>query len=128
MNQSSQKSRTASHSTDPADLYRIQIRQQDKYAMFTIDADGFFTSWNAGVEALLGFPEGEWIGQHACMIFSPEENALEVCESEMRKAREAGSVVDIRWHRCKNGTLLFANGVMHSLHDDQGRLIGYSKV
>jgi PAS domain S-box-containing protein len=112
----------------PADLYRLQVRELRHYAMFTIDVEGLLTSWNAGVEELLGFSEREWIGRHAGIIFSPEENAVEVCEAEMRKAREAGSVTDIRWHRRKDGTLLFANGIMNALQDNNGLLIGYSKI
>jgi len=46
----------------------------------------------------------------------------------MRLARETGSAADIRWHRQKNGTEFFANGLMNTLLDDQGVLIGYAKI
>src|SRR5688500_1927645 len=111
-----------------ADLYRMQVRELRNYAMFMLDPDGIITSWNAGVEELLGYSEKEWIGQHACVIFTPAEKAVEVCESEMQLARERGSATDIRWHRHKNGTDFFANGFMNALHDEQGRLIGYTKI
>jgi len=111
-----------------ADLYRMQVRELRNYAMFMLDPDGIITSWNAGVEQLLGYSEVEWIGQHACMIFTPSEKAVEVCESEMQLARERGCATDIRWHRHKNGTDFFANGFMNALYDEQGRLIGYTKI
>jgi len=57
---------------EAADLYRMQVRELGGYAMFTIDLQGIITSWNAGVEALLGYPEEEWIGKHASIIFTPE--------------------------------------------------------
>ncbi|HEV8145926.1 MAG TPA: PAS domain S-box protein, partial [Bryobacteraceae bacterium] len=110
------------------DLYRIQVYGLRDYAMFIIDPEGILKSWNAGVEQLLGYSEQEWIGQHASIIFTPADKAAEVCESEMRLAREKGSATDIRWHRRKDGTELFANGVMNCLHDEQGVLIGYAKV
>jgi PAS domain S-box-containing protein len=113
---------------EPADLYRMQIRELREYAMFTIDPQGTITSWNGGVETLLGYPEEEWIGKHASIIFTPEDRAVEVCESEMRLAQETGSATDIRWHRQKDGTQFFANGVMNALRDDQGVLIGYAKI
>ena len=81
------------------DLYRMQVRELRDYAMFTLDGEGIITSWNAGVERLLGYSEEEWIGQHACIIFTPAEKAVEVCESEMQLAREHGSATDIRWPR-----------------------------
>ena len=112
----------------PADLYRMQVRELRGYAMFTIDPQGIVTSWNSGVENLLGYPEEEWIGKHASIIFTPEERAVDVCESEMRLAQETGSATDIRWHRHKNGTEFFANGFMNALRDDHGVLIGYAKI
>src|SRR3954451_1794474 len=113
---------------EAADLYRMQVRELRNYAMFMLDPDGFITSWNAGVEHLLGYSEEEWIGRHACMIFTPAEKAAEVCESEMQLARERGCSTDIRWHRHRNGTDFFANGFMNALYDEQERLIGYAKI
>jgi PAS domain S-box-containing protein len=111
-----------------ADLYRMQVREMRNYAMFMLDPQGIITSWNAGVEQLLGYSEKEWIGQHACVIFTPEEKAVEVCESEMQLAQERGCATDIRWHRHKDGTEFFANGFMNALRDEQGVLIGYAKI
>lgn len=112
----------------PADLYRLQVREMRHYAMFTMDSRGFITSWNAGVEQLLGYAEQEWIGQHASLIFTPEERAVEVCQSELFRAQESGFATDIRWHRHKDGTEFFANGVMNALRDEHGVLIGYAKI
>jgi PAS domain S-box-containing protein len=111
-----------------ADLYRLQVRELRGYAMFVIDPQGILTSWNAGVEHLIGYSEEEWIGEHASIIFTPEERAVDVCESEMRLAQETGIATDIRWHRHKNGTEFFANGFMNALRDEQGVLIGYVKI
>ena len=113
---------------DVADLYRMQVRELRGYAMFMIDPHGIITSWNAGVEQLLGYSEEEWLGQHASKIFTPEERAIEMCESEMRKAQETGSATDIRWHRHKNGTEFFANGFMNAIRDAEGTLIGFAKI
>ena len=104
------------------------VRELREYAMFTIDPAGILTSWNAGVEHLLGYSEDEWVGQHACIIFTPEETRLEVCEAEMQKAQENGSATDIRWHRRKDGTRFFANGFMNAQYDDQRRLTGFLKI
>jgi PAS domain S-box-containing protein len=111
-----------------SDLYRLQVRELRNYAMFLIDANGVLTSWNAGVENLFGYSEEEWLGRSAGMIFTPTERAMEICEAEMRKAAEDGSVTDIRWHRRKDGSEFFANGFMNVLRDSQGVLIGYAKI
>ncbi len=113
---------------EAADLYRMQVRELRGYAMFMLNPRGILTSWNAGVEHLLGYTEQEWIGEHASKIFTPAEKAAEVCESEMRKAQETGFATDIRWHRRKDGTEFFANGFMNALRDQAGVLIGYAKI
>ena len=116
------------NSFDSLDLYRIQVRELRGYAMFTLDRQGNILTWNAGVECLLGYAEQEWVGQHASIIFVPEETCREVCEAEMRKAEEGGFATDIRWQRRKDGSQLFANGFMNAVRDDAGTLIGFTKI
>ena len=116
------------HSFDASDLYRIQVRDLRGYAMFTLDAQGIILTWNSGVESLLGYAEQEWVGQHACMLFVPEDACREVCEAEMRTSEENGFAADIRWHRRKDGSQLFANGFMNAVRDDAGTLIGFTKI
>jgi PAS domain S-box-containing protein len=111
-----------------ADLYRMQVREMSDYAMFTIDVEGIITSWNAGVQKLLGYTEDEWTGQSASIIFTPADKAVEMCESEMRKASETGNATDIRWHRRKDGSEFFANGVMNPIRNEEGMLIGFAKI
>ncbi len=111
-----------------AELYRMQVRELRDFAVFMADTKGIVKTWNAGVEHLLGYSENEWIGLHASIIFTPAEKAQDVCESEMQKAAEQGSVTDIRWHRRKNQTEFFANGVMNAIRDDRGELVGFAKI
>jgi PAS domain S-box-containing protein len=110
------------------DLYQIQVKHLKEYAMFLIDADGIIATWNAGVEQLLGYSESAWIGRHASIIFTPPDKAAEVCAREMEAAAEQGCVSDIRWHRRQDGSQFFANGVLNSLRDESGKLIGFTKI
>ncbi len=96
--------------------------------MFLIDPAGILVTWNAGVQQILGYSEEEWRGQHASVIFTPADQAREVADSEMKLAAEAGFSADIRWHRRKDGSELFAHGVMRAIRDSDGKLMGYSKI
>ena len=96
--------------------------------MFVLDPEGTILSWNSGVEQLLGFSQDEWIGQNATIIFTPTDQAEDLCHSEMRVARECGHSSDIRWHRRKDGSELFAHGYMTALRNKDGALLGYSKI
>jgi len=113
---------------DDQQLYRRQIRQLKDYAIFFIDLDGRIRTWNAGVEHLLGYTEEEWIGSDTSIIFIPADKAVALRESEMELARQTGCASDIRWHRRKDGSELFANGVMSAVYDAAGTLLGFTKV
>jgi len=115
-------------SPNPAELYHIQVRELREYAMFMFSPQGILTTWNAGVEHLLGYSEQEWLGQHASMIFTPKDLAMEVCAAEMRKAEESGTATDIRWHLHKDGTEFFGNGFLKAIRDENGELVGFTKI
>jgi PAS domain S-box-containing protein len=110
------------------DLYEFQVREATQYAMFLINPEGFLVTWNAGVQSILGFSEEEWLGEHAACIFTPADQAHQVCISEMKLAAESGCSTDIRWHRRKDGSELFAHGTMRSIRASDGALLGFSKI
>jgi PAS domain S-box-containing protein len=95
--------------------------------MFLTDPYGRILTWNRGVRKLLGYSEQEWIGRDACMMFVPEESAKELSDAELRVAAERGAAADIRWHRRKDGTQLFAHGSVHPVWDS-GKLLGFVKI
>ena len=110
------------------ELYRFQVREAAQYAMFAIGPDGILQTWNAGVKAILGYDEDDWLGKPASIIFTPQELAHEVFQSEMNVAAERGFSSDVRWHSRKDGSELFAHGFMTALRDEAGVLVGYSKI
>jgi PAS domain S-box-containing protein len=111
-----------------SDLQKCQIREESQYAIFLLGLNGILLTWNEGVRQILGYSEKEWIGQHASIIFTPADQAHDVCASELKLAEEAGCASDIRWHRRRDGSELFAHGVMRALRAPSGILLGYSKI
>jgi PAS domain S-box-containing protein len=98
------------------------------HAIFTLDADGRVTSWNATAELVLGCSEAAALGQHIAFIFTPEDREQGLPEAELRVAREQGRAESERWHLRKGGERFSALGIVTALHDTEGRLIGFSKV
>jgi PAS domain-containing protein len=47
---------------DYRQLYRLLVEDLKDFAIFAIDPDGRATSWNSGVERILGYSEAEFIG------------------------------------------------------------------
>jgi PAS domain S-box-containing protein len=111
-----------------ARLYRLQIRDLEDVAMFVMDTQGTLQTWNQAVQNTLGYSEEEWIGRDADLIFTEEDRASGVPQSEMRNAAERGRTSDIRWHVRKDGSRVYMVGILKALRDEVGRLLGYAKV
>jgi PAS domain S-box-containing protein len=106
---------------------RLTVESVTDYAIFTLDIDGRINSWNVGAERMFGYTGEEALGQHAEIIFTPEDRAAGVPTAEMRQAREAGRASDERWHVRRDGTRFFVSGVSAPLREG-GKLTGYVKI
>ena len=109
-------------------LLAAQLTQLSEYALFFIDLEGIIQTWSVGVRELFGYAEHEWVGQHASIIFTPADQAISLCDAELGIAREKGKASDIRWHRKKDGTELFANGILEVVRDTRGDAVGFTKI
>jgi len=108
--------------------YRQLIEQVEDYAIFTLDLAGRVATWNRGAQRVLGYFEGEALGQPNSFIFTPEDRAQGVPERELETARREGKAMDERWHLRKDGSRFWASGVMTALYDEEGKLDGFAKI
>jgi PAS domain S-box-containing protein len=107
---------------------RMIVESVTEYAIFTMNLDGAVQSWNLGAKKVLGYEEGEIVGRHASIIFTPEDRAKGAPASEMRVALEKGRAEDRRWHVRRNGERFWADGMLMTLHDEAGEIHGFVKV
>jgi PAS domain S-box-containing protein len=122
--------------TPPTDLlndlrqhFEAVVAQVRDYAIFTIDLEGRPTSWNRGVELVLGFAEREFIGARInALIFTAEAQAENIPERELEEAARSGQANDDRWMRRKDGTPFFSAGTTTAIRDERGTLVGFIKV
>ena len=70
--------------------YRGIIESVREYAIFRLSCGNVVTSWNLGVERVLGYSQDEWLGQSGTIIFTAEDRAAGECEKEQRRAIEDG--------------------------------------
>ena len=113
---------------DESQLYHLLISELTDFAVFLMDPNGCVVSWNPGVEHLLGYTEGEWLGRPVEIIFTSEDRASGKPEEELLIAMRDGRAPDVRWHQKKDGSRLFVEGTMVALRDEGGKLLGFSKV
>jgi PAS domain S-box-containing protein len=109
--------------------FRTLVSQVKDYAIFGTDTAGRATSWNEGVERVLGFGEKEFIGLDvAHAIFIPEDLRAGIHMLEIETATAMGTANNDRWLRRKDGTRFYASGMTTALKDESGRVIGFTKV
>ena len=106
---------------------RQLVESVEDYAIFITNVEGNIETWNIGAERMFGYTAKEAIGQNERLIFTPEDQANNVPEEEMKKARENGCANDERWHIRKDGSRFFASGVQTALYEF-GKLTGYAKI
>jgi len=98
------------------------------YAIYTLDATGLVTSWNPGAERAKGYSRDEILGQHFSRFFTEEERAAGRPAHALAVARTTGRFEDEGWRVRKDGTRFWANVVIDSMRDNNGRVIGFAKV
>lgn len=108
--------------------YRLLVESTSDFAIFMLDVEGRFKTWNSGVLKILGYGEAEIIGRSSSIIFVPEDRAKDEDARELETARLQGRAADERWHLRKDGTRFWGSGVVTPLYDAGGLLRGYSKV
>jgi len=113
---------------DTQGIYRHIVESATDYAVITTCPDGIITTWSAGASNLLGYAADEVIGQSLSLIFTFDDQLRGAFLSEMRTAMSKGRAEDNRWHVRKDGTRLWASGLITPLKNDAGEPIGFVKI
>jgi PAS domain S-box-containing protein len=119
---------TKETSQDSQDIFRLIVENVRDFAVFATDLDGRVVSWNRGVGSLLGYPEDEWVGRDASIIFTPEDCERGEHLREMETALREGQAEDNRWHLRRDGSRFWAAGMLMLLRDGEGAPRGFAKI
>lgn len=103
----------------------LAVSQVRDYAIFMADAHGRTASWNEGVQQVIGWPEQEWVGQPAHVLFPPDER--EDAYRELETAKREGRANNDRWLVRNDGRRFYAHGATTAIFRD-GRHVGFLKV
>lgn len=109
-------------------LNQAAIEGMQDTAILWENSEGIVIDSNSQVRRLLGYQEREIIGLHASEFFGPEDREAGIPELEMRLAREEGKAIDERWHLRKDGSRIWAVGLVTPLWKSPGELEGYIKI
>src|SRR5437773_11220162 len=85
-------------------------------------------SWNAGAERLKGYRAEEIVGQRFARFYPPEDVQAGKPDRALQQAVAEGQWEDEGWRVRKDGSRFWANVVITTLHDPEGRPLGFAKV
>ncbi|WP_160143435.1 sensor histidine kinase [Chryseolinea soli] len=108
--------------------YHKMIAEVEDYAIILLDVDGIIQNWNRGAEKIKQYKEAEIVGKHFSTFYLPEDIENNLPETLLGLARENGRAAQEGWRKRKDGTRFWGSITITALHDDDGVVIGYSKV
>ncbi len=123
-------------SYDASSLYKQTEKLQEQLAAIVIGSDdaiiskdlnGIITSWNRGAELLYGYSEREIIGKPVSILIPPgwPNDVISILERIKRGER----VEHYETKRmAKNGSIRDVSLTVSPIHDDEGHVIGASKI
>jgi PAS domain S-box-containing protein len=108
--------------------FRLLVNGVREYAICMLDPSGIVTSWNSGAERIKGYRAEEIIGQHFSKFYAEADRAAGLPERLLRGAEASGRFETEGQRVRKDGTTFWANVVIDSIRDDNGRHIGFAKI
>lgn len=109
-------------------LYARIVESLRDYAVLLLDAEQRITSWNRGAQAIFGFERSEAVGQNATLLLPEGEDAREAWRRDLRLAATAQRAATQRWMRRRDGSRLWAEGVLMPLHGEGGAVLGWCSI
>jgi formate hydrogenlyase transcriptional activator len=108
--------------------FRLLVQEVKDYAIFMLDPTGKILSWNEGARKIKGYTADEIIGQHFSIFYTSEDIDQGKPGEELRSATAEGRWEEEGWRLRKDGSRFWADVVITALHDEDGNVLGFTKV
>lgn len=109
-------------------LHQQMIREIQDYAIILMDVDGTILTWNKGAQSIKGYKEEEIVGQNFRIFYLPRDREERLPEKLIDLAIKEGRARHIGRRVRKDGTTFWGSILITALHDDEGEVIGFTKL
>lgn len=109
-------------------LHLKMVSEIQDYAIILLDIDGTILSWNIGAEKIKGYTEQEILGQNFRIFYMPQDRQAGLPEQLIAQAKKEGRARHIGRRVKKGGTIFWGSILITALHDDDGEIIGFTKL
>ena len=108
--------------------YHKMVEEVEDYAIILLDRNGIIQNWNKGAEKIKGYKEAEIVGKSFRVFYLPEDREKGLPDRLIKQAAEKGKALHEGWRVRKDGSSFWGSIVLTAFHDEQGGVIGFSKV
>ena len=122
------KEETSDQQPASESLFHKMLDEVRDYAIILLDAEGYITEWNKGAQQIKGYKASEIIGKRFEIFYTEGDRATGLPNHLLKLATMQGSVSHEGWRIRKNGTKFWGSVVITAMHDENDKLIGFSKV
>src|SRR5687767_3767609 len=109
-------------------LHKKMIAEIQDFAIILLDLDGTILTWNMGAEKIKGYKEHEILGQNFRLFYMPQDRQELLPEKLIDLAKKEGRARHIGRRLRKDGTTFWGSILITALHDDDGEVIGFTKL
>jgi PAS domain S-box-containing protein len=108
--------------------YHKMVSEIQDYAIILLDTEGKIVDWNKGAEKLKGYKPEEIIGKNFRLFYTQEDKQTNLPQRLLQEALKNGSATHEGYRIRKDGTRFWGNITITALHDDSGKVLGFTKV
>lgn len=111
-----------------AQIHNKMVEEVTDYAILLLDAEGVILNWNKGAERIKGYSESEIVGKHFSVFYTEDDKLQRLPDTLLSQARILGRTEAHGWRVCKDGSMFWGSVSITALHDNEDRVIGFTKV
>ncbi|HEV7780284.1 MAG TPA: PAS domain S-box protein [Chitinophagaceae bacterium] len=109
-------------------LHQKMIEEVQDYAIILLDIDGNILSWNKGVEKIKGYKQHEIIGQNFSIFYMPQDRQEQLPQKLIELAKREGRAKHVGRRVRRDGTTFWGSILITALHDEDGNVLGFTKL
>lgn len=104
------------------------IAEVEDYAIILLDRSGTISYWNKGAQKIKGYTADEIIGKSFRIFYSKHDREDGLPDRLLKTAADENRVAHEGWRVRKDGSRFWGYVVITAIHNEQGEIIGFSKV
>jgi PAS domain S-box-containing protein len=108
--------------------FNKMVEEIDDYAILLLDDIGTVENWNKGAEKIKGYKSDEILGRNFSVFYTEEDIKNNRSKELIKEAEKVGVARDEGWRVRKDGTKFWGSIVITAIHNDLGKVIGFTKV